>query len=285
MRLGIALPNVQPDGSAPRAAQVAARARMIEDIGFDVIAMGERVAYEPRPSFELLTWMAAVACATRRVELATAIIQVPLRGTVELAHQLLSLHALSGGRFLAGVGAGSTQRDYDAIGIPFEQRFQRFVEAMTTIKRLCDGEQVGTAFLNPWPDARGGPPLLIGAWASGLWVRRAARDYAGWMASGRTTFREISEGIKIFRDNGGKRAMLVTVNINLKVSRARLDPNERFTLNCEPREATDWLQRLEDLGYDDICLTRMGHTEADVTEDDLRQIRALVPRVAPAASS
>ena len=108
-------------------------------------------------------------------------------------------------------------------------------------------------------------------------MRRAAQDYDGWMASGRTSFREISEGIKIFRDCGGKRAMVVTVTINLHAKRQKLSEDEHFTLNCGPDEAADWLHRLQELGYDDVGLVRFGHTEADMTEDDLRQIRALVP--------
>jgi alkanesulfonate monooxygenase SsuD/methylene tetrahydromethanopterin reductase-like flavin-dependent oxidoreductase (luciferase family) len=123
-----------------------------------------------------------------------------------------------------------------------------------------------------------GPPILIGAWASGRWVRRAAQDYDGWMASGHTTYREIAEGIKIFRDNGGKRAMLMTVTVDLHATRSTPSAGDRFTLACEPAEAADWLQRLEDLGYDDVCLQRFGHTEADLTEADLRQIRELLPR-------
>ena len=39
----------------------------------------------------------------------------------------------------------------------------------------------------------------------------------------------------------------------------------------------DLRARRERLGFDDVCLPRFGHTEADLTESDLRQIRDLVP--------
>jgi alkanesulfonate monooxygenase SsuD/methylene tetrahydromethanopterin reductase-like flavin-dependent oxidoreductase (luciferase family) len=278
MRLGISLPYEQPDGAAPTAARIASRARLIEKIGFDVIAQGDHVGSPHRPTPDVLTWLTAAASATERVELASAIIQVPLRRTVELAHRLINLHAVSGGRFLAGLGAGSTRADYDAVGVEFENRFRRLAEALPAIKRLCRGEQVGAARFKSWAQTPAGPPLLIGAWASGPWVRRAARDYAGWMASGHTTYREIAEGIKIFRDWGGQRAMLVSVTVDLHATRQTPAADERFTLACGPEEAADWLHRLDELGYDDVCLVRLGHTEADLTEDDLWQIRALVPR-------
>jgi len=146
---------------------------------------------------------------------------------------------------------------------------------LPTIKRLCAGEQVGAARFQPWANTLPGPPICIGAWASGPWVRRAAQDYSGWMASGHTTWREIAEGIKIFRDCGGQRALLVSVTVDLHATRA--SDGERFSLTCDPTEAAERLQRVAELGYDDISLVRLGHTEADLTEDDLWQIRALLP--------
>ena len=55
-------------------------------------------------------------------------------------------------------------------------------------------------------------------------MKRAARDYDGWMGSGHTTFGEIAEGIKIFRDHGGKRAMLVSVMVDLHAAVAQDAP-------------------------------------------------------------
>ena len=277
MRLGISLPYEQPDGSPPTAAQLAARARLIERAGFDVIAQGDHVGSRTRPTPDVLTWLSIAAAATERVQLATGVIQVPLRHPAELANRLMSLHAVTGGRFVAGLGAGSSRFDYDAVGVAFERRFQLLADALPTIKRLCHGEPVGPAYLHPWQHTPGGPPIMLGAWANGRWVRRAAEDYDGWMASGHTTFREIADGIKVFRDYGGKRAMLMTVQVDLHVRRARLSEDDRFTLACEPDEAADWLHRLAELGFDDVCLQRFGHTEADLPEADLHQIRALLP--------
>jgi alkanesulfonate monooxygenase SsuD/methylene tetrahydromethanopterin reductase-like flavin-dependent oxidoreductase (luciferase family) len=276
MRLGISLPYERPDGGAPTAAQLAARARLIEAVGFDVIAQGDHVGARTRPTPDVLTWLTAAAAATTRVELASAVIQVPLRHPAELAHRLVNVNAVSGGRFVAGLGAGSTPSDYNTVGVPFDSRFRFLADALPVIRSLCRGEPSGDAVFHPWADQPPGPPILIGAWASGRWVRRAAEDFDGWMASGHSSFREIAEGIKVFRDRGGKRAMLVSVTVDLH-KRERVTADEVFRLNCEPAEAAEWLARIADLGYDDACLVRIGHTEADLTEEDLRTIRALVP--------
>ena len=139
-----------------------------------------------------------------------------------------------------------------------------------------DGERVGDANLYPWPNARGGPPIFVGAWESGLWVKRAARDYDGWMASGRgTSVRGLEEGIKRFRDACGKRALVMTVTIDLSAPSRRLAPDEPFSLACGPEEATERLYWLANLGYDDVGLVRLGHTTENFPEPELRQIRAL----------
>jgi alkanesulfonate monooxygenase SsuD/methylene tetrahydromethanopterin reductase-like flavin-dependent oxidoreductase (luciferase family) len=113
--------------------------------------------------------------------------QLPLRQPAELAQRLMTMHVLTGGRFRVGLGAGSTPADYDTVGVDYDRRFNLFGEGLSVVRRLLAGERVGAADLHPWPNALGGPPIYIGAWESGLWIKRAARDYDGWMASGRGT--------------------------------------------------------------------------------------------------
>src|SRR6266513_2102057 len=59
-----------------------------------------------------------------------------VRGPVPLAKALSALDVLSDGRVIAGVGPGSSKADYDAVGVPFEQRWQRFDEAARLLKPL-----------------------------------------------------------------------------------------------------------------------------------------------------
>jgi alkanesulfonate monooxygenase SsuD/methylene tetrahydromethanopterin reductase-like flavin-dependent oxidoreductase (luciferase family) len=275
MRLGMSLPYTQADGRAPTAQQLAARAALLESVGFEVIAQGDHVGSTSRVTPDGLTWLAIAASATTRCWIASGIVQVPLRYPTELANRLLSLHAVSAGRFVAGLGAGSSRFDYDAVGADYERRFATLGDALPRIRDLVRGE----SHLRPWAGSGDGPPILIGAWASGRWVRKAAREYDGWMGSGagHASFRELCEGLRVFRDNGGKRAMLMTVSIDLRAKRAqRLTEEEPFSLACEPAEAADWLHRLAEAGFDDVCLQKFGHTESDLPEEALRELRALV---------
>src|SRR5579862_9088686 len=123
MRLGISLPTREADDRAPTIARIMQRARLIEQIGFDGIWLGDSVGRASWPVPDTLVWLTAAAAATERIELGTCILQVPLRHPVELAQRLLSLHALAGGRFSAGLGSGSTRADFDAVGVPYDDRF------------------------------------------------------------------------------------------------------------------------------------------------------------------
>jgi alkanesulfonate monooxygenase SsuD/methylene tetrahydromethanopterin reductase-like flavin-dependent oxidoreductase (luciferase family) len=277
MRLGMALPHQKPDGSALSATEVMARAQLIERIGFDGIWFGDSISRGPRPRPDPLMTLAVAAAATARVELGTAILQVPLRHPVELAQRLLTLHALSGGRFVAGLGSGSTRADFDAVGVDYEARFKTLDHSLEVMKGLFVGEQVGDANLVPWPNTLGGPPILIGSWHSGPWLRRAAHEFDGWIASGLTSFNIIAEGIRRFRDEGGQRAILGTVSTDVRVPTTRLSDDEPFHLRCDISTAGERLARIAELGYDDVLLTNLNHTEADLTEAHLRSLRALVP--------
>jgi alkanesulfonate monooxygenase SsuD/methylene tetrahydromethanopterin reductase-like flavin-dependent oxidoreductase (luciferase family) len=121
---------------------------------------------------------------------------VALRGPVPLAKTLAALDLLSGGRVIAGVGPGSSQRDYDALGVPYEERWKRFDEATAVLRALLrDGPPPETrshyplpgSRLAPAPRRRGGVPLWIASWGSKAGLRRVARLGDGWFASAYNT--------------------------------------------------------------------------------------------------
>ena len=88
--------------------QMADYARRIEASGFPGIWVGHSLG-RGRPTLDPLVALAALATATERVELGISVLQVPLRQPIELAHNVQSVQALSGGRLRLGVGSGSTQ--------------------------------------------------------------------------------------------------------------------------------------------------------------------------------
>ena len=80
--------------------------------------------------------------------------------------------------------------------------------------------------------------MLIGSWHSGVWVKRAAREYDGWIASGHfTSFKQLREGIQRFRDAGGKRALVATISVDLAAESTRLDEDGHFDLRVRARRS------------------------------------------------
>jgi alkanesulfonate monooxygenase SsuD/methylene tetrahydromethanopterin reductase-like flavin-dependent oxidoreductase (luciferase family) len=129
------------------------------------------------------TALAAVVERSGAMELATTVSLVSLRGPVPLAKALVALDLLSDGRVIAGVGPGSSKRDYDAVGVPFEERWERFDEATAILRALLQSDSQ----LAPAPRRSGGVPLWIGSWGSKAGLRRVARLGDGWYASAYNT--------------------------------------------------------------------------------------------------
>jgi alkanesulfonate monooxygenase SsuD/methylene tetrahydromethanopterin reductase-like flavin-dependent oxidoreductase (luciferase family) len=271
MRLGVIMPRTNPDGSPLTGEALIAGTRMVERAGFDSLwcfdAIG-RGFILPDP----LIALSVAATATERLTLGTCILQVPLRRPVELAHRILTASLICGDRLLLGVGAGSTKADFDAVGLDYGKRMQEFTDALTVMRQLWSGEQVGAANLTPWPATLGGPKLLIGSWGGQQWIPRAAKDFDGWIASAaKTSFAALADGIQRYRAAGGTRAIVTNIAVDLDEPTTALADDAPFHLRCAPQAAAERLRRLADLGFDDAILVRRT-----LTEPVLGAMRALV---------
>ncbi len=130
------------------------------------------------------------------MSVATTIVNAVVRGPVQLAKTLAAIDLLSGGRLMVGVGPGSYRPDYEVVGIPWEERWPRFDEAIRALRSLWspDEEPFEGRFystrgmrLEPAPAQPGGPPIWIGSWGSDAGLRRVARLGDGWLASAYNT--------------------------------------------------------------------------------------------------
>jgi alkanesulfonate monooxygenase SsuD/methylene tetrahydromethanopterin reductase-like flavin-dependent oxidoreductase (luciferase family) len=259
--IGLALSNLVDSGPMT-ARSLSKSAAMIEEAGFAGIWVGDVVARRPNMrSLDPINVLSVAAGATERVELGTCVLQVALRRRVELAHRLLSLHQLAQGRFMCGVGAGSTRMDFEAVGgVPFEERFRELREALPELKALWRGERIGDACLYPSEENRGGPPVLVGSWG-GQWVERAARDGDGWIASGTKTWAALEGAIARFKAAGGTRAAVSSVFTDLTADDEPREDDDRVHLACSPAEAARRIQRLGDMGFTDVIVFNNGPAE------------------------
>jgi alkanesulfonate monooxygenase SsuD/methylene tetrahydromethanopterin reductase-like flavin-dependent oxidoreductase (luciferase family) len=247
-------PGPEPRGQAMK--PILDYAARIERAGFPALWVTDAFG-RGSPTLDPLVVLGALSAATKRVELGTAVLQVPVRHPVELAHRIMSVQALSGGRLRLGVGSGSTRADFDLVGADYDGRFKTLRQSLDTMRRAWRGERLEGGALTPWPGCEGGPPVLLGVWRNPAQITRAAKECQGWIASGLySSWEDLEAGMKIYRQAGGANAVLANVVIDLEnpPEPGSLAERARITLVCPPSEARQRLKRIEQLGFDEVML-------------------------------
>jgi alkanesulfonate monooxygenase SsuD/methylene tetrahydromethanopterin reductase-like flavin-dependent oxidoreductase (luciferase family) len=194
MELGAHLPLMEFGTEGQSLERIRTAAETARDAGFAAVSANDHFVFAA-PWLDGLTALTAVIEHTGSLELATTISLASLRGPVPLAKSLAAIDLLSGGRLVAGVGPGSSNRDYDAIGVDFEGRWSRFDDALRLLRSLLRGEsgEPNESFaapddpLAPASARPGGVPIWVGSWGSPAGLRRVARLGDGWLASAYNT--------------------------------------------------------------------------------------------------
>jgi alkanesulfonate monooxygenase SsuD/methylene tetrahydromethanopterin reductase-like flavin-dependent oxidoreductase (luciferase family) len=197
------------------------------------------------------------------------------------------------------------------MGVPFEERWKRFDEAVTILRGVLRGEPMPPAVryyalpdgeLAPPPRRPGGVPLWIGSWGSDAGLRRVARLGDGWLASAYNTTPEQFAAAREFlaerlRDRGRDANRfpnaLVTMWTWITEDRREAkhvlddvlapllnrDPAELSGRLCigPPEEIAELLSRYAQAGCDRVYLWPLG--------DEARQVELAAGEVAPRIES
>src|SRR5688572_26395937 len=134
---------------------------------------------------------AALACHTERVTCGSLVYSIGYRHPAVLANAVTSIDHLSGGRAAIGLGAGWSQLEYDAYGMPFlpiRDRMDQLEEGAACLRGLLRDER--TTFKGEHftlTDAQNEPrpvqrelPIWIGGGGEQRTLRIAARYADGW---------------------------------------------------------------------------------------------------------
>jgi alkanesulfonate monooxygenase SsuD/methylene tetrahydromethanopterin reductase-like flavin-dependent oxidoreductase (luciferase family) len=190
LKLGVHLPLMEFADEGQSLERLTGAVDAARDCGLAAVSANDHFLFGT-PWLDGPTALAAVVERSGEMELATSVALVSLRGPVALAKTVAALDVLSGGRVVAGVGPGSSERDYAAVDVPFEDRWPRFEQATIRLRELL---QPGSE-LAPAPMRPGGVPLWLGSWGSAAGMRRVARLGDGWLASAyNTTPERFAEG-------------------------------------------------------------------------------------------
>ena len=163
---------------------------LVDRCGYDSMWVGDHVAFTIA-IFDPLLQLAQAAVLSRRLVFGTDVYLLPLRHPTPVAKQVSTLDHLTEGRFIFGVGVGGEfPKEYEACGVPLNERGARLSESLTVMRKLWSGEPVSHAgkFFNfegvqmqPPPRQPGGPPIWCGGRADPA-LRRIGRMTDGWMS-------------------------------------------------------------------------------------------------------
>ena len=306
MELGVHLPLMEFRGEGLSLGRLQAAVDAARELGFAAVCANDHFVFST-PWLDGPTALAAVIERSGEMVLATTISLASLRGPVPVAKTLAALDVLSGGRLVAGVGPGSSKRDYDAIGVSFEDRWKRFDEAVIILRALLRDEPVPErrvhftvpdAPLAPAPLQVRGLPLWIGSWGSRAGLRRVARIGDGWLASAYNTapeqfesaleflgaeLTELGKDAEVFpnalvtmwtwiTDDGAERGRVLGEILGPLLGR---DPEQLGGRVCvgSAEQCAELLSRYADAGCQRVYLWPLG--------DERRQLELVAGEVAP----
>lgn len=166
-----------------------------DEAGFDMMNMPDHIVM-PKESLDLMsprwgeavTTMAFMAGATQNLRVYTTILIMPYRNPFLLAKALATLDFLSGGRVTLGTAIGHEEREFELLGVPFNERAAITDEYINVLRELwtnpdpqyhgkyVDFENVA---FEPRPVQKPTIPIIIGG-NSRPAQRRAARLGDGW---------------------------------------------------------------------------------------------------------
>ena len=275
MDFGVHLPLLDFERKGYSLDRLQSYAETAQKLGYKAIAANDHMVFS-RPWLDGLTALTSVIDKTGDMALMTTIALPVIRRPVALAKALAAIDLLSGGRVIAGVGPGSSARDYEAVGASFEERWQRLDESIQAMRSLWNpdappfiGQFYDTQDIRMEPRAarKSGPPIWIGSWGSEAGLRRVARLGDGWLASGyNTTPSRFASALEKLREQlakHGKNAesfpnAIATMWFFVTDDRAEAEHMLRDVLTPTLRRDEDELRARLPIGPPDACAQKLA---------------------------
>lgn len=192
VKIGIAMRNFTryPEMPDPRA--LMEYGIWVEELGFESLWVWDHILLGTEPNFPIadsLTMLTAVAARTKTIKLGTGVLVLPLRNPLLLAKQLSTLDLLSDGRLVLAMASGWYKREFDAVGVPFDQRGKIMDKNLEIMTRLWTEPSVTAdmppynmreAVMYPKPGSKPRPTILIGGYVDAV-LKRAGVAGDGWL--------------------------------------------------------------------------------------------------------
>jgi coenzyme F420-dependent glucose-6-phosphate dehydrogenase len=145
VKFGVLIGGTWPQG-LPSGADLLDLARSAEDLGFDSIHSSDHIASPPSgpvPVVNCFTFLSAAAAVTKRVQLGTFPLSMPMHNPSIVGSAMLGLHHISDGRAIFCTASGfSYPGELEAVGVALSERPTRNSEGMDVISKLWAEDKV-----------------------------------------------------------------------------------------------------------------------------------------------
>jgi alkanesulfonate monooxygenase SsuD/methylene tetrahydromethanopterin reductase-like flavin-dependent oxidoreductase (luciferase family) len=281
--------------------------RAAEELGLDSIWVAE-IHFSPERSVlsAPLILASAIAGATKRLRIGTAVEVLPLGNPIRLAEEVATLDHVCRGRFEFGVGRSGVPRGYIGYNIPYSESRPRFFEALDVIQRAWTQESFSyqgqfycyqNVCLVPKPYQKPHPPIRLAANSANTFPaagKRRLHIFIG-LRGVPTMMKERVQSYKASWKESGHPgepdvSLRVPVYVAKSAAKARSDP-EQSAMNFyqrlapslgeplpglseeENRERAVRAQRLKGITYDEVLKTDTAFGTPEAVTDRLLELK------------
>jgi F420-dependent oxidoreductase-like protein len=224
--------------------------------------------------FEAVSTMTALAAETTRVRVGSLVYCISYRHPAVLANAMVTVDHVSGGRMELGLGAGWSQIEYDAYGIPFlpiKDRLDQLEEGLQIVRSLFTQESttfrgkhftLTDARCEPKPVQKN-PRLWVGGMGEKRLLKMTARYADGWsvpfLGPGLYARKNqvLSDWCDTFARDPG--AVLRSVNLGLAIGRNEAEAHrKRDGLRAQFGAAAEFMEPGMLIGTPQQVIDRIG---------------------------
>jgi len=113
-----------------------------EHLGVDSVWLSEHHLFDDGYLPQPLTFAAAIAARTNRINIGTAVLIAPIRHAVHIAEDAAVVDAISGGRLELGLGAGYRIPEFEAYGADIDRRYDATDDRVRRLREIWRNDQV-----------------------------------------------------------------------------------------------------------------------------------------------
>lgn len=274
-------------------AEIVQVARAADAAGFLYVAVCDHIAIPTQAAetmstawWDTIATLSYLAAVTEHVRLLGHVYVLPYRHPLVAAKAWATLDALSGGRAILGVGAGHVRGEFEALGVPFEERGRLLDEGIDAVRAALAtefsahrGERWQFEGLGQRPrPVQATVPIWVGG-SSKPAMRRAAERGDGWLPQGPPEG-GMEAGIAFVREHraatrGDDPIVLGALSGPLHVGEPDWDTGRCVRGPAEKIAA--YLRTYRDLGVDQIQVAFPSRSASELCD----QIAAFAADVAP----